>query len=77
MLTPLNNLLQKATQWNWTETQQTALNKAKSLYLLQSSVVLSHYDPSKSVSVQRFTLQSGAVLSYSKSSYYELLLVPR
>ena len=45
MLASLNNLLQKGTKWNWTETQQTAFDKAKSL--LQSSVVLAHYDASK------------------------------
>ena len=45
LLAPLNNLLQKGTKWNWTETQQTAFDKAKSL--VQSSVVLAHYDASK------------------------------
>ena len=45
LLVPLNNLLQKGTKWNWTETQQAAFDKAKSL--LQSSVVLAHYDASK------------------------------
>ena len=45
LLAPLNNLLQKGTKWNWTETQQTAFDKAKSL--LQSSVVLAHYDAFK------------------------------
>ena len=45
LLAPLNNLLQKGTEWNWTETQQAAFNKVKSL--LQSSIVLFHYDPCK------------------------------
>ena len=45
LLAPLNNLLQKGVKWTWTEAQQTTFDEAKQL--LQSSVVLAHYDPSK------------------------------
>ena len=45
LLAPLNRLLQKGTKWTWTDSKQTAFDEAKSL--LQSSVVLAHYDPSK------------------------------
>ena len=45
MLAPLNVLLQEGSKWTWTETQQTAFDKAKKL--LQSSVVLAHCDSSK------------------------------
>ena len=45
MLAPLNELLQKDHKWNWTSTQQTTFEKAKSL--LQSSSLLVHYDPTK------------------------------
>jgi len=31
VLAPLNQLLQKGHKWNWTSTQQTAFEKAKSL----------------------------------------------
>ena len=41
-MAPLNNLLQKGIKWTWTDSQQTAFDE-----LLQSSVVLAHYDPSK------------------------------
>ena len=45
LLAPLNSLLQKGTKWTWSDSQQTAFDEAKKL--LQSSVVLAHYDPSK------------------------------
>ena len=45
LLAPLNNLLQKGVKWTWTEAQQTTFYEAKCL--LQSSVVLAHYNPSK------------------------------
>ena len=45
ILAPLNVLLQKGSKWTWIEAQQTAFDEAKKL--LQSSVVLAHYDPSK------------------------------
>ena len=45
VLAPLNELLQKGRKWNWTSTQQTVFEKAKSL--LQSSSLLVHYDPTK------------------------------
>ena len=42
LLAPLNNLLHKGTKWTWTK---SIFDKVKNL--LQSSVVLAHYDPSK------------------------------
>ena len=45
LLVPLNNLLQKGVKRSLTEAQQTTFDEAKCL--LQSSVVLAHYDPSK------------------------------
>ena len=44
-LSPLHLLLRKGTKWNWTQSQQVAFDKVKKL--LQSSVLLVHFDSTK------------------------------
>ena len=46
---PLNGLLQKNTQWNWTSQHVEAVTAVKKL--LTSADMLSHYDPSVSISL--------------------------
>ena len=55
--------MQKGVKWTWTEAQQTTFDEAKRL--LQSSVVLAHYDPSKKLVLTCDTSPygMGAVLS--------------
>ena len=45
VLAPLYRLLQKDTKWNWSRDQQEAFKCAKEL--LQSSMLLVHYDPKR------------------------------
>lgn len=46
---PLNNLLQKDTKWNWSNTCKESFEKIKSL--LSSDLLLTHYDPSVDITV--------------------------
>ena len=46
---PLNNLLQKDTKWNWSNSCKESFEKIKSL--LSSELLLTHYDPSIDITV--------------------------
>ena len=46
---PLNNLLQKDTKWNWSNSYIEAFEKIKSL--LSSDLLLTHYNPSIDITV--------------------------
>ena len=64
MLSPLYRLLQKGSTWNWSTPQQKAFDKTKQF--LQSSTVLTHFDPSKplTVSADASPYGIGGVLSH-------------
>ena len=64
---PLYRLLQKSSQWRWTQTEQTAFEKSKKL--LSSDSVLIHFDASKDIVLACDASQSGlgVVLSHKMS----------
>ena len=64
LLAPLHQLLRKDTKWMWTERQEEAFKKAKSL--LHSDSLLVHYDEAKPliVACDASSYGLGAILSH-------------
>ena len=59
---PLNRLLVENIPWKWSKQCQEAFQKLKGI--LQSALLLTHYDPKKRLAVDASSFGLGAVLSH-------------